>query len=240
MFKAGVALILWFATALQAQTPEFSPSEEVHVSPTREQGDRSSREMAGNSWAARGFSVEDIISEVTGFSPERIDFPKSVDNKQRYDFVLVLPKSESTEEIHRLVQRAVEEKFRLTIAREPQTKDVYVLSAPQGQSPNLKPSAQDSRRTSLSIQLVQGSGQSTRNTEISAQRTDMQSFSQAMEDELSRPVIDETHLAGFFDFQVTSGRTRTELIRSLQDQVGLVLTPDRREVTMLVVRENNH
>jgi Protein of unknown function (DUF3738) len=55
---------------------------------------------------------------------------------------------------------------------------------------------------------------------------------------LGRPVVDETGLTGSYEIEVRepSETTLEGFLRALRDQAGLVATPERREVSMLVVR----
>jgi uncharacterized protein (TIGR03435 family) len=66
----------------------------------------------------------------------------------------------------------------------------------------------------------------------------MEQFCAHLEHGLGRPVIDATNLAGTYDLQVRSERhTTEEFLEALRAQLGLVATPDRRDVTMLVMRQ---
>jgi uncharacterized protein (TIGR03435 family) len=59
----------------------------------------------------------------------------------------------------------------------------------------------------------------------------------AIENQLDRPVIDETGLLGDYDFQVQSaGNGHEKFFQALRDQLGLVVTVENRDVIMLVVR----
>ena len=52
-----------------------------------------------------------------------------------------------------------------------------------------------------------------------------------------RPVIDETHLKSRYDVDVHSEAvTMRQFVDVLCDELGLVMTPARRDVLMLVVR----
>ena len=59
-----------------------------------------------------------------------------------------------------------------------------------------------------------------------------------LEATLDRPVIDETNLVGTYDLDI---RTRAEsgeaFLHALCDRLGLSVTPGRRHVRMLVVRD---
>jgi uncharacterized protein (TIGR03435 family) len=65
----------------------------------------------------------------------------------------------------------------------------------------------------------------------------MEEFCHMLEEALDRPVVDETGLAGRFDIALEEHQSGTsEFIVRLRTQLGLALTPGRRDVTVLVVR----
>jgi uncharacterized protein (TIGR03435 family) len=65
----------------------------------------------------------------------------------------------------------------------------------------------------------------------------MDDFRRALEEGLHRPVVDETGLTGYYDFQVQGeARTTEEFLAMLRDQLGLLVTPARRGIEMIVVR----
>jgi uncharacterized protein (TIGR03435 family) len=67
----------------------------------------------------------------------------------------------------------------------------------------------------------------------------MEQLCRVLEGGLDRPMLDETHLSGTFALNVHSEAISTrEFIRVLCDKLGLVVTPARREVSMLAVRDH--
>ena len=72
---------------------------------------------------------------------------------------------------------------------------------------------------------------------IAAENTDMADFRRVLEDGLGRPIMDETKLDGTYDLVVHGNAHSTEeLLGMLRDQLGLVLTPEHRNIEMLVIR----
>jgi hypothetical protein len=57
-----------------------------------------------------------------------------------------------------------------------------------------------------------------------------------MEHGLDRVLLDETNLAGTFDVQLGAYRSKEELFQLLRDQLGLVVRPAERKVTVVKVR----
>jgi uncharacterized protein (TIGR03435 family) len=127
--------------------------------------------------------------------------------------------------------------------------EVYVLTAPNGKSPSMKSSPEDSHVSTadLSVELTEGgkdSGEVSSNhpgasiTGISVSDMTMAELCRGLEQPLDRLVIDETQLRGRYSFAVRDEgiHTTDEFLRRLHDQLGLVLAPGRRNVVMLVVR----
>jgi uncharacterized protein (TIGR03435 family) len=65
----------------------------------------------------------------------------------------------------------------------------------------------------------------------------MAEFCHLLEQGLDRLVVDETGLDGRYDIRLEDAQTSTaEFLERLRTELGFVLTPARRNVTMLVVR----
>ena len=232
--------------------PDVPPSYTVHIAPTkREQEEGTSQSSGFDHWTALGFELKAVLAEVYGMEVSRLEFLGGFDAEARYDFRVLLPEEEGRETIDNLVQQAIERHFNVTIKREIRSRDAYILTAPNGLGPSLQaarfqgggsmgmssspipwhspdgtpPSREDLRRARVSISNISGSGMT------------IARLCSAIENQLDRPVIDETGLLGEYDFGVQSAGNRdAEFFRALQDQLGLVVTRQNRDVTMLVVR----
>jgi uncharacterized protein (TIGR03435 family) len=70
-----------------------------------------------------------------------------------------------------------------------------------------------------------------------AAATTLAQVCEMLEATLDRPVIDETNLEGTYDLDVrTQAESGEQFLHALCDRLGLAVTPDRRKVTVLVVR----
>jgi len=66
----------------------------------------------------------------------------------------------------------------------------------------------------------------------------MDELCQELEGGLDRPIVDETHLGATYALNVHSEALSTrEFLHVLCDKLGLVVTPGRREISMLVARQ---
>ena len=73
---------------------------------------------------------------------------------------------------------------------------------------------------------------------VSASGTTMEEFCYTLEQSPDRLVVDETHLKGRFDLRLEGQAGSTdEFLQMIRAQSGLILTPDTRNVTMLVVSQ---
>jgi uncharacterized protein (TIGR03435 family) len=234
--------------------PAFPPSYEVHISPARESGAGISSTSARDHWTALGFDLKAIIARVYGVDQSRIDLPSDLDIRERYDFAVVLPKEETPETIDRLVQEAIAKQFGLVMTHETRSVEAYVLTAPGGAGPGLhvlpetggggtvtwatadiEPTRSDDDARPVTDVAHIFTGASIQN--ISASGCTISRLCLVLEEALDRLFVDETHLEGRYDFEVRSdGQTTEDFLQALRDQLGLVVTPGRRDVSMLVVR----
>jgi hypothetical protein len=75
-------------------------------------------------------------------------------------------------------------------------------------------------------------------TSVSASGTTLQEYGHLLEGALGRPVVDETGLRGRYTLQMEGdAASQEDFLARLRDQLGLVLTPARRDVTFLVMRK---
>jgi uncharacterized protein (TIGR03435 family) len=217
----------------QEPMPAYSPSYEVHISPTTRTDNGTSISAGNEKWYARGFGLRQIIMNMWQVSPDRLDFPASLDTGKRYDFAVVLPTPER-DIIPELVKQAIQKEFGVTVTRESRDIDVYVMTAPNGKSAELEelPQLRTGQRSS--------SGMSVTDARIVAHGMRMEELVHTLQRRLGRPVIDETNLTGRYNFVVSVAGSGSEaFMQMLRDKLGLVLTPERRPVEITVVRAAN-
>jgi uncharacterized protein (TIGR03435 family) len=242
--------------------PDFPPSYEVHIAPTNLKVGTSDN-GGPNYWSASGYDLRAIVERVYHVDRSRIDLSPSLEDGARYDFAVVLPKPEGQEEIERLVQHMISEKFRIVATFVSQPMDVYVLTAPHGETADLRAgrSAPDdfisSSSSSLEFAITSSTSDARASNEdpaellqaldrgrgvvssvrgISISGGTMEQLCRTLETGLDRPVIDETDLKGVYDLKVSSASSTEDFFAKLRDQLGLVLTPARRDVRMFAVR----
>jgi uncharacterized protein (TIGR03435 family) len=161
------------------------------------------------------------------------------------------------DEVYRLVRQAIEKYFRFTMTVEDRPMDVYVMTAADGKSPKgsageesccggfwsewveLEPHGDtpptiETLRKIASAQKPSGIGIS----QISAFNTTMDAFRGLLEQALNRPILDETNLKDRYDIAVQGkARNTGDFLQMLSDEAGIVLTPAKRNIEMLVVSQ---
>lgn len=238
------------------EKPDIAPSYEVHISPSKANGEDSS--SGPDFWVKRGLDLKSIVSMVYEKEPSRVMLPKTLDTDDKFDFVMVLPKEEDEQTIHQLVQRAIEKRFQFSAFAETRPVEVYVLTAIQGKTPPAKSGdgGLDGGFTSSSgvefslppgtpntpeaidqaLREMMKHPENTGISNISASNTTMDEFCRQLEEGLGRPVIDESGLDGVYDLEVRGNAKSTEeFIQMLRQQTGLVLTAGTRSVEYLRV-----
>ena len=238
--------------------PDIAPSYEVHISSSSTNGTDSS---GGPDWfVQRGSDLKSIISTVYGKDPSRIVLPASLENGNRYDFVLVTPRDMDDGEGQRRVREAIQAHFQITVTAESKPMDVCVMSTVEGKTPVAKggeesfgggfiswshpeyavatprsstPPTIEELRKMLDKTDVSSLGIS----EISASNSTMDDLRRSLEMALHRPILDETGLKGTYDIEVYGKAGNTdEFLKMLSEQQGILITPALRNIEMLVVR----
>ena len=114
--------------------PDSSPSYEVHIEPAHDV--QNGGNFAGpDYWSLQGYTVKNLLAEVLRVNAIRIDLPPSIDTDTRYDFSMVVPRSEERADMQSLIRQGVEDYFHLAATSENVLRDVYVLTAPDKKPP---------------------------------------------------------------------------------------------------------
>jgi hypothetical protein len=117
--------------------PKFPPSYEVHITSSTTLGTTSM--SAPDYWSVGGFDLRSIVAQAYGVDESRVDFRDATAAGKRYDVALVLPQAEGHDAMMGRIQDALKQKFNLKIASEDEAMDVYVVTAPYGPGPKLRP-----------------------------------------------------------------------------------------------------
>ncbi|MFD2246281.1 TIGR03435 family protein [Pontibacter ruber] len=164
------------------------------------------------------------------WSPIRIDVQVQKEDKydidnesNRYTYELIVP-AEAAGRKYKIMQQDLSRYFGLTANVEKRTTDVLLLT--QSKKSKLKPSI----LTAESDFTYGGRGLTMVNNRIEEVRI-------FLEEQLQAVVVDETGLTQKYDLQLTWVNENPENIHKELAKYGLKLTPARREVDILVIRD---
>ena len=122
--------------------PPFPLSFTVHVSAS--QGEERSNSSSDDFLALQGYSLKEAIEYLYDFNPIRVHLPASLDDDKRYDFSLILPERENSEQMKNRLRTGLQDYFHVNVSREDRVVDVYVLSlSPNGKIPPAKPPVEE-------------------------------------------------------------------------------------------------
>jgi uncharacterized protein (TIGR03435 family) len=249
-----------FGASSMPAKPDIPPSYEVHITPSKANGTEDS--SGPDFWILRGFDLKTIVSMAYEKDPSRVALPKSLDNDEKFDFVVVLPNEEDETAIHQLVQGAIEKQFKVSPVVVSKPAEVYLMTAIKGKTPAAKTGSQSSggggfTSASAEFSLPEGTLHTPeafnkgvdelakhpghiRISNISAANTTIDQFRKSLEYHLGRPIIDETGLEGTYDLEVHGhASSDEEFLRMLCEQTGLVLTPETRNIEILTLETLN-
>ena len=261
----GFALVYGLATGAAAQnSSSHQPGRqavradhsalpyEVHIAATTLKAGSTSIAIGSDSWSARGYDLRTLIAQVYNVDVRRIDLPEGFATDARYDVSLDLATDASPETMQQVLEDAIEKKFSVTIQPESRPMEVYVLTAPNGPGAamhrhsfavqgGLKSlvSQGDEAEAGDDLQRITYMGKDCSGVSsggISVSGGTMSEFRRTLEPDLDRVLLDETHLAGSYDFKIGNYGNQDELFKLLHDQLGLEVTRAERNVTVVAVR----
>jgi uncharacterized protein (TIGR03435 family) len=249
-------LALFFTFGIAAASSGQSAPAGVQIALSRMAPGSTSLESGADRWSARGFDLKTLIAQVWDVDARRVDLSDAAGASARYDVTLALPEEQSWDVTQRLLEEAIEKKFRLTIAPESRLMNVYVLTAPNGPGPALHPHGASAGLTAgnslMKLASFDGSESATDDAQqityvgkdcsgvaasgIAGTAASIAEFRRTLEPDLDRVLVDETKLGGSYDFRIGNYSNQQELFQLLRDQLGLVVAAQQREVVVLAAR----
>jgi uncharacterized protein (TIGR03435 family) len=229
--------------------PDFPPSYDLHISPSQiaGTGDYGSDDFK----SLQGFDVKSALSRLYDVGRVRIELPKTVDDGERYDFSMVLPKAESSDQVNQRLEQGILDHFNLTASRDTRMADVYVVTPVDDKPTMLKPQAdEDGGISSINISFERPAtpgdgGEAAASpksismsaiTGLSAEGT-MDEICKELENFLDRPVVNETNLKGRFTLNLKASESgKNDFLARLRDQFGLDVEPAQRNIEILAFR----
>ncbi len=184
----------------------------------------SATQASPNRFAARGMDLKSALSSAYGISPTRIVMPEWQAGTT-YDILVNVPK-EKAARFSTVFQQALETAFGFHVRRETRELEVFVLVAPQAKTAAFHEPA--------GLAGISRSGKGS----ISMINMPVASLAYMLDrtSTLGRPVLDETGIAGKYDYAVHWDPQRPESVLSaVREQLGLELREARRPVEHLIV-----
>ena len=223
---------------------------EVKIAATEMAADSASIETGADHWEMRGYDLKSLIAEIFQVDARLVDVPDEVSGTGRYDVSLSLPTELDADSMQQILAQSLARRFGLTIRPEARAMDVYVLTAPDGAGTGLKTHTFP-QRSGLKKLVSAADGSEDEGGRITYMGKDcsggnaggitveggtMAEFRQTIEPDLDRVVVDETKLRGSYDFRIGFYANQRQLFELMQANLGLVMTPEQRNVTVLTVR----
>ena len=198
-----------------------------------------SLEKGSDTWIARGYELKALIAEIYGVDERQVDLADTSSPGGRYDLTVTLPKEIAPDDMQRLLTDAVQQKFGLDIKPEVRSMYVYAIMAPNGPGSGLRLHALASRQGAEDAGEISYAGRGCSGVTaegVSVTGKSIADFTRTLQPDMDRLLIDETKLPGTYDFEIGKYTGQDELFRLLRDQLGLVVKPVERKVTVLRVR----
>jgi len=201
-------------------------------------------QMSSGSLSIQGFTLKALIGIAYDTDSRQVLRVPEVLESQKYDITAQMDRpltrdTAGTDPIKIRLQTILVDRFRLKFHRESREIPVYVLSVANGGHKMAPPAG----ITSLSVQGANIVGRSAT----------VQSFAQALQGVIDRPIIDKTNLTGTYDFELhwrpdgtqfggrggafpaASDANLAYLFTAMQEQLGLKLDPQNSATEVIVV-----
>jgi uncharacterized protein (TIGR03435 family) len=226
---------------LIAQSMDARPAFEVaSLKPDKSQTGVDRIKRTGGSWIIENVPLKRLIGMAYGVADGRDYLLKGPDwmDAENFDIAAKFPPNTSDAEVLLMLQRLLDERFKLKLHREPHEFSAYALVADKRGSklrpaahagPNYRFSARGGHAVGMSVSMAQFADRLSRETQI------------------GRQVVDFTGLEGTFDLTLdwnpdadrpenpNAASDRPSIFVALQQQLGLKLEPRRVSLDVTVV-----
>ena len=252
MNPRGLILVV-LASAAVAQTPSLPTPEEanlqfevasVRLAKPDAQGGGIKATSGGDGYVAQGAPVKLMIALMYRIPMRQIKGGPDWLDKDRYDVEAKADKKYDLDDLHAMYQNMLAERFHLKYHLETKEGNAYVLTVDKG---GLKMTPNDKPQDFNIPWIPQGYGV-VKGTRVPVPYL-CWNLGQILQDD-ERPVVDETGLKGYYDFNLTFLPSNADQFRdrlppevfdhpsifiALHDQLGLKLTAQKGPVTYFVI-----
>jgi uncharacterized protein (TIGR03435 family) len=176
----------------------------------------------GGELIAEGMTALDLLAVALSTTRHRIVGHEALP-EGRYFAMVNTPPGQGAQ-LHDALRGGLEQAFGVEVAKEKRSVDAIVLRAPTGPGEQLRPSSSAYHM-------------STSRGVFSMKNGEIRSMVAYLENNLGRPVIDETGLSGKYDWVLAfDPDERQSLVEGLK-QLGIVATAETREIDLFVLRK---
>jgi uncharacterized protein (TIGR03435 family) len=241
---ACVGLTAFMSLGTSGQTPTASSVFEVASVRLNKTGipRRGSIEFSenGKRFTATNLPLGPLLLTAYDTTARQISVPASFPG-DRYDIEATVEHAVSPDEMRRMLQELLIDRFKLHAHRETREVAVYALVIAKGR-PKLHPSEKRDSNASPRIPSRAG-GTEPQIGHLVFNNESMSDFAWALSRTTGigdRIVVDQTGLTGNYDFELTFGRdnaatSEPSVFSALQEQLGLRLEPNKAAVEFLVI-----
>jgi uncharacterized protein (TIGR03435 family) len=212
-----VFLALTIGLTVRGQPTAFSGWKEFSIGPASGR----STTVNPDRVVSDGFSLRGLISVAYDMPSVRIISPDWLGEAAYSITAIVRP--DAGEPLESLLQKELSTRLDLKVHVEPRPFDVLVLRAQKG----------------AESQWIRGgreSGTWLNDYNVRAKDVTLGGLATALQSILGRPVIDETHVPGYYVFEFAWGEDRLATVKTaLETRFGLLLSPERRQLDALIV-----
>jgi len=226
----------FLATYVMAQPVQFEVASIRPSAPAAANTVNVGLRMDGQQAHLNSLSLRDYISMAYDVRPAQVTGPDWISDT-RFDVSATLPAGGKTDQIPRMLQSLLAERFQLKFHKEPKEFSVYAMvmgNRPLSlKSATVDPDAKETvsvvatgSGAGVSVDLGGGASYSFVNGKLEGKKLDTPTMVDMLQNFMDRPIVDKTALKGFYDvtLEITQEDYRVMLIRAGTAN-GLVLPP---------------
>jgi len=239
--RLGVALILTIACAGVVWTQDQG-FEAVSIKPTPPGSNMSRSGFDPDRLFAYGVNLKQLIEWAYEVTDAQVSGGPSWMDSKYFDVEAKAEGAHTREELLRMLQPTLADRFKLTLHRETKEVQAYILSAGNNRS-----ELRETKGGPANIQLQGVPGATAREVivQVIGQSVSMRYLTSYLTNALGRLVVDQTNLKSSFDFKVETALDASEItderagmstaLENAMPKLGLKLDSQKQVVEVLVI-----
>jgi uncharacterized protein (TIGR03435 family) len=195
----------------------------------------------GGRFTARALSIKYLLEWAYGILPSQHSGGPSWIGDERYDIVAKAPGNATDDEMKRMVQSLLAERFHLKFHREQREAPVLLVST--GKTPPKLFAPKPGEQHGLQVMPQMGADGKPATFHVVATKFSLAELNHTFAILLDRPIVNQTGLDGDFDFTIdlTPDESRPNpldaslLISAMREQLGLSVKTEKAPIDFLVI-----